>query len=186
MCVSFSVPYTLVGGVNFYQRREIKDILSYMNLLVNPNDTNSLFRVLNVPKRGIGESTISKILSFASQNNTTPFEAIFNFEKIDLSNSIKNKIKSFVELIVDLKNENNIDEIIEKLLNKCYEKFLIDEYGEEEAKERVDNILELKNKAIAFKNTYPQVIDNDILKDLATNMSSKIILEDFLCLMLMI
>lgn len=180
MCVSFSIPYTLVGGVEFYERREIKDILAYMNLLVNPSDTNSLFRVINVPKRGIGETTISKILQFASDNSMMPFEAIFNFEKMSLSDNIKSKLKVFVDLIIELKNENEIDGIIDKLLKNCYEDFLIDEYGVEDAKERLDNISELKNKAITFKNTYPEIAENDILRDYATNMSAKAILEDFL------
>ena len=180
MCVSFSIPYTLVGGVNFYERREIKDILAYMHILVNPSDTNSLFRIINVPKRGIGESTIAKILEFAGNNNLIPLEAVFNVDKIDLSNKIKEKIKRFVELITILREENEIDGIIDKLLKNCYEEFLFDEYGEEEGKERLDNIYELRNKAITFKETYPENASNDILKDLASNMSAHVILEDFL------
>ena len=180
MCVSLSIPYTLVGGVNFYERREIKDIIAYMHLLVNPSDTNSLFRVINVPKRGIGDTTISKILEFAGQNNMTPFEAVFNFEKMDLGTKVKEKIKSFVDLIVALKNENEIDGIIDRLMKSCYEEFLIDEYGDEDGKDRIENINELKNKAITFKKTYPMTAENDILKDFATNMSAHVILEDFL------
>lgn len=180
MCVSFSIPYTLVGGVNFYERREIKDILAYMHILVNPSDTNSLFRVINVPKRGIGDTTISKIFDFAGQNNITPFEAIFNFDKLDVSPKIKEKIKSFVELIILLKNENEIDGIIDKLLSNCYEEFLIDEYGDEDGKDRLENIYELRNKAITFKKTYSKTADNDILKDFAENMSAQSILADFL------
>ena len=180
MCVSLSIPYTLVGGINFYERKEIKDVLAYMHLLVNPSDTNSLFRVINVPKRGIGETTVAKILDYAGNNNLTPFEAVFNFEKIDLSSKIKDKIKSFVELVLELKSENEIDGIIDKLLKNCYEEYLMDEYGDEEGKDRLDNITELKNKAITFRNTYPENADNDILKDLAKNMSAHVILEDFL------
>ena len=180
MCVSLSVPYTLVGGVNFYERREIKDVLAYMYLLVNPSDTNSLFRVINAPKRGIGEATLDKIVSFASDKGITVFEAVFNFEKLDLSAKIKSKLQSFVELIIELKNENEIDGIIDRLLKNCYEEFLRDEYGEEEAKDRLDNIYELKSKAITFKNVYPDSIDNEMMKDLATNLSAKVLLEDFL------
>ena len=180
MCVSMSVPYTLVGGVNFYERKEIKDVLAYMHILVNPNDTNSLFRILNVPKRGIGDSTIGKILEYAGLNNLTPFEAIFNFDKIDLSSKVKSNIEGFVNLIKLLKSENEIDIIIDKLLSSCYEEYLLDEYGQEEGKDRIENVYELKNKAIVFKSTYLQNIDNTIIKDLATNMSASIILTDFL------
>ena len=180
MCVSLSVPYVIIGGVNFYERREVKDVLAYMNILVNPTDTNSLFRVINVPKRGIGEVTIEKILEYAGKNNITPFEAIFNVDKIDLSANVKKKLTAFVELIIELKNENEIDLIIEKLMKNCYEDFLLSEYGEEEAKDRIDNINELKNKAITFKNVYPTFSENDIVRDLAVNMSAKVILEDFL------
>ena len=180
MCVSFSVPYTLVGGVNFYERREIKDVLAYMHILVNPSDTNSLFRVINVPKRGIGDTTLAKILSFAGENNMIPLEAVFNYDKMDVTPKIKEKIKNFVDLIIQLREENEIDGIIDKLLKNCYEEYLIDEFGEEEGKERLENIYELRNKAITFKETYPLNADNDILKDLATNMSAHVILEDFL------
>ena len=180
MCVSFSVPYTLVGGVNFYERREIKDVLAYMHILVNPSDTNSLFRIINVPKRGIGESSLAKILDFAGNNNLMPLEAVFNYDKIDLTKKVKESLKDFVELIVELKSENEIDGIIDKLLKRCYEEFLFDEYGDEEGKERLENIYELRNKAITFKETYPENAENDILKDLASNMSAHVILEDFL------
>ena len=180
MCVSLSIPYTLVGGVNFYERREIKDVLAYMYLLVNPSDTNSLFRVINVPKRGIGSVTLDKIVSYANDNGISVFEAVFNFEKLDLSANVKSKLKTFVELIIELKNENEIDGIIDKLLKNCYEEFLRDEYGEEDAKERLDNIYELKSKAITFKNVYPDSVDNEMMKDLATNLSAKVLLEDFL------
>ena len=180
MCVAMSVPYTLVGSVSFYERREIKDILAYMYLLVNPSDTNSLSRVINVPKRGIGDATISKIFEYATLNGITPFEAVFNFEKLDLSSGIKNKIKSFVELMVELKNENEIDLIIDKLLKMGYEDYLYSEFDNEEANERLENIYELKNKAITFKNVYPNSVDNEMLRDLATNLSAKLILEDFL------
>ena len=180
MCVSFSVPYSLVGGINFYERREIKDILAYMHILVNPSDTNSLFRVINVPKRGIGDTTIAKILEYAGNNNMTPLEATFNYNNIEVTTKTKEKIKSFVDLIVLLKQENEIDVIIDKILKNCYEDFLYEEYGDEEGKERLENIYELKNKAITFKNTYPENADNDILRDLAANMSAQVILEDFL------
>ena len=176
MCVAMSVPYVLVGSVSFYERREIKDILSYMNLLINPSDTNSLSRVINVPKRGIGDATISKIIEYAAKNSITPFEAVFNFEKLDLSTGIKNKIKSFVELMIELKNENEIDAIIDKLLKMGYEDYLYSEFDNE----RLENIYELKNKAITFKNVYPNSVDNEVLRDLASNLSAKIILEDFL------
>ena len=180
MCVSFSVPYTLVGGVNFYERREIKDVLAYMHILVNPSDTNSLFRIINVPKRGIGETTLQKILSYAGENNLIPLEAIYNYDKIDVTTKVKDKLKSFVELITLLRTENEIDSIIDKLLKNCYEEYLIDEFGTEEGKERIENIYELRNKAITFKETYPLNAENDILKDLASNMSAHTILEDFL------
>lgn len=180
MCVSMSIPYTLVGGVNFYERREIKDVLAYMHILVNPNDTNNLFRIINVPKRGIGETTLNSIVNFALEKNLPPFEALFHVDEMDVTTKTKDKIKIFLELIIKLREENDIDGIIDKLLKDCYKDFLIEEYGNEEAKERIDNIIELKNKAITFKNTYPMTVENDALKDLATNMSAHTILEDFL------
>lgn len=180
MCVSFSVPYTLVGGVNFYERKEIKDVLAYMHVLVNPNDTNSLFRIINIPKRGIGDTTLSKIVSYANENNLSIYDAICNIDSVDLGNKIKERIKDFVNLITMLKNENQIDDIINKLLSNCYEEYLIDEYGNEEGKERIENVNELRNKAVTFRNTYHQIVDNRIFQDLSANMSAQVILEDFL------
>ncbi|MCQ2609667.1 MAG: ATP-binding domain-containing protein, partial [Lachnospiraceae bacterium] len=82
--------------------------------------------------------------------------------------------------LTELKKENDIEGIIDRLPKDCYEDFLIEEYGVEEAKERLDNIQELRNKAVSFKNTYTTFIENDILKDYAKNMSAHTILSDFL------
>ena len=180
MCVSFSVPYTLVGGVQFYERREIKDVLSYMYLLVNPYDANSLFRVINVPKRGIGDVTLDKILKYSTDNNISPLDAVRDYENIGLSTKAKASVKDFVYLMDALASENEIDGIIDRLLKNSYEDFLRDEYGDEDANDRLDNIYELKNKALTFKNVYPDFIENDIARDMAKNISAKTILEDFL------
>lgn len=180
MCVSFSVPYTLVGGVQFYERREIKDVLSYMYLLVNPYDANSLFRVINVPKRGIGDVTLDKILKYSTDNNISPLDAVRDYENIGLSTKAKASVKDFVDLMDALASENEIDGIIDRLLKNSYEDFLRDEYGDEDANDRLDNIYELKNKALTFKNVYPDFIENDIARDMAKNISAKTILEDFL------
>lgn len=180
MCVNLGVPYQLVGGVNFYQRKEIKDVLAYLHLLVNPSDTNSLFRIINVPKRGIGGVTLDKVLKYAGDNNLLPLNAIFDYDKIDLTARAKNSLKSFVDFILMLKSESSIDNIIDKIVKLGYEDYLKDEYGNEEAMERMQNIIELKDKATSFIKTYPEFIENDILKDLAKNVSSETILNDFL------
>lgn len=103
-CVAKNLPYQIVGAVNFYQRREIKDILAYMKLVMNGNDEISLLRVINVPKRGIGASSIEKLRSFARANEAPehPFsmlDACFDAKKAGISGKAEKGIKSFTGLI---------------------------------------------------------------------------------------
>ena len=100
-----SLNYKVVGNVRFYDRKEIKDILSYLNYLINPDDTVSFERVLNVPKRGIGESTLQKLRDYANDNNLSISKSIENLDQIsNLSERVKKQITNFTDIINELKS----------------------------------------------------------------------------------
>lgn len=167
MCMSLNIPYKLIGGISFYQRREIKDILAYLHILINERDSESLQRIINVPKRGIGDTSLEKIVAFASEKDISVLEALKKIDDIAITKKAKDGVKSFIELYDKLKNEPEIDLIIGMILDNGYEDYLIDEYGRDEARERKENIEELMNKAVAFKKAYPDLVLNDFLYEIA-------------------
>jgi DNA helicase-2/ATP-dependent DNA helicase PcrA len=178
-----SVNYKIVGNVRFYDRKEIKDVLSYLNYLVNPDDTVSFERVLNVPKRGIGESTLQKLRDFSSSKELSVSNALDNLENLEfLSARILNKLKEFKNLIIDLKGhaiKGPSEAIIKTLDLTGYKNQLIKD-GTLESQMRIENLDELINSAFEFENLYeedvddPYVVLRDYLESLAlfTNTDS--------------
>ncbi len=100
--LNYSIPYKVFGGNKFFDRLEIKNLLSYLKMLTNPYDSTSFARIINYPKRGIGEATIDKILKLTEFHNTTPFGLILNSEEYLLDTATENKIKPFKDIIVKL------------------------------------------------------------------------------------
>lgn len=94
-----SIPYEIIGGVNFYQRREIKDALAYLRLVVNPKDSESLRRIINYPTRGIGDKTVAAIAGFAQEQDISLWEAVTRVDETDLAARAKSAVNSFKELI---------------------------------------------------------------------------------------
>ena len=146
--ISYNIPYVIYGAIKFFSRKEIKDVLSYLRLGVNLDDDISLLRIINSPKRGIGDTTIKKLQAFADTENIS----IFNFLNIhyeNLTSLFKNKgLKNFVDQILELHQKlidrpSLADEILyDYLRNKGY----IDELISQEEDERIDNIKELINQ----------------------------------------
>ncbi|HNY12764.1 MAG TPA: 3'-5' exonuclease, partial [Candidatus Wallbacteria bacterium] len=116
------IPYKMVGSVKFYQRKEIKDILSYLRLVLNTKDNVSLKRILNVPRRGIGEKSINSLISFAEQMKISIFEALSRVTEIeDLPLKAKNTTLNFVDLINELREDAkkcNVTELTRNILEK--------------------------------------------------------------------
>jgi len=178
-----SINYKVVGNVRFYDRKEIKDILSYLNFLVNPDDSVSFERVLNVPKRGIGESTLQKLRDFSNNKNSSVSNSLDNLEELDfLSARVLNKLKEFKDLIIDLKShaiKGPSEAIIKTLDLTGYKNQLIKD-GTLESQMRIENLDELINSAFEFENLYeedvedPYVVLRDYLESLAlfTNTDS--------------
>jgi len=116
------IPYKIFGGLSFYQRKEIKDIIAYCRFLVNKKDTEALLRIINYPKRAIGDTTVNKIIAFSNSKNISIWKIIFNIEKINFLNSrAKNSIKIFyklIELLTIESKKKDAYEIIKLIVSK--------------------------------------------------------------------
>lgn len=103
--LSGAVPYKIIGGLKFYERKEIKDIIAYLRAITNPNDSVSLKRVINVPPRGIGLTSFSKIYAYAERNDISLYEALRQISDIDVQDKVKSKIKDFIKILAELSIE---------------------------------------------------------------------------------
>lgn len=147
------IDYQLVGGLSFYQRKEIKDVLAYLTLLVNPEDEQALLRIINEPSRGIGNKTLNDLLKKARSTGQSVWNILHNVETADLYKPAKARIKDFVQMIKNLKDMlesgSPILDVTKKMLEKSgYLKALVEE-NSAKALTRRDNVLELQN-AIAY------------------------------------
>ena len=104
-CLLYNIPYRLVGGVNFYQRREIKDILSYLKTIANGRDDLAVMRIINVPKRGIGAASVNRAEIFASANGYSMYSALARVKAIPGMGRAAGKIQEFVDLIEDFREK---------------------------------------------------------------------------------
>jgi len=148
-----NIAYQLVGGLSFYQRKEIKDVLAYLTLLVNPEDEQALLRIINEPSRGIGNKTLNELLKKARNSGQSVWKILHNVESADLYKPAKARIADFVKMIENLKELLDtgapIKEVTKKMLEKSgYLKALVED-GSAQALTRRDNVLELQN-AIAY------------------------------------
>ena len=104
--VKRGIPYRLFGGVRFYERKEIRDILSYLKVLANPADTIALRRIINVPKRGIGETSLDKLAAFADENGLSLYGALSRLDEITTLKTRVAKFKDFYGLFEQLRADN--------------------------------------------------------------------------------
>ena len=162
--VMHSIPYNVVGGTNFYDRMEIRDIISYLKTIDNARDDLAVQRIINVPRRGIGRTTIDRISVYAITHDMAFFDALEQADQIPEIARAKGKITPFVELIHDLRSfaqtntlENTIREIVDRTQ---YEEYLRD-VDEVSADDRMDNINELISKAVTFEENAQAEEDRD-------------------------
>ena len=151
--VAAGIPYRLVGGVNFYQRREIKDILAYLKTVANAADDLAVQRILNVPKRGIGAATVTAVSAFAAERDLRFFEALREAPAAGVAGRAGEKIQRFVNLIGEFRKAAescSIAELIRLVLDKSGYLEALKEEGEVEAQSRLENIDELISKAVDF------------------------------------
>lgn len=145
-CMRSGVPYRIVGGVKFYMRREVKDVLAYLYVLLNPADTVSLLRILNVPTRKIGDTTLGRIQAFASVNQITLWDALQRSREIaDLNEGVKARIENFVNIVDNLRKRTGtmvVSELALMMLNAVkMEEWVRDDT--EEGEDRWQNVQEL-------------------------------------------
>lgn len=151
-----NIPYRIYGGLSFYQRKEIKDVVAYLRLAINPNDDEALKRVINTPARGIGETTVKKIASAALVNHLSMADVLYNLDKYgtDLNRGTKTKLASFASLIDSfgalVKNGLNADEMTQTVITNTgiMSMYLSDTTPESISKQ--ENINELLNAARSF------------------------------------
>ncbi|MCU5746200.1 DNA helicase PcrA [Staphylococcus sp. SQ8-PEA] len=138
-----NIPYVMVGGQKFYDRKEIKDLLSYLRIIANSNDDISLQRIINVPKRGIGPSSVDKIQQYAQQNDLSMFDALAEVDFIGLSKKVTQECIKFYDLINNLIKEQEfleISEIVEEVLTKSGYRAMLEKSQTIESRSRLENI----------------------------------------------
>lgn len=151
------IPYVIIGGFKFYERQEIKDIVAYLKVLVNPSDAINLERIINVPRRGIGEATVQKIREYSAKQGCSLYEGFKNFSGLGLGTKAARGVESFLLLYDKFKSEMNIipvTELTEKIiLESGYLKELEDEHSSE-ARSRIENLGEFLTRTQEYdKNT---------------------------------
>lgn len=168
--VHYNIPYKIVGGVSFYQRKEIKDVLAYLKIIANSLDGLSVKRIINVPRRGIGDTTIDKIDEYANQEDISFFEAIENVTEIPGISRAQKRIISFVQMIYGFRKQLNEGSLVQMLNSVLIETEYINELrleGTEEAKDRINNIDELVSKLADYEKNSDEPTLNGFLEEVS-------------------
>ena len=166
-----NISYKLVGGLRFYDRREIKDIIAYLKLIQNPVDDVSLKRIINVPKRGIGNVTMERIEEYANKTGESLYSAILSVDEIPkLSKRATDNLKKFADMINNFfaaKEVMDLKEFIEKIIYDTGYIKELEEEGSIESRTRLDNIREFISVAVDFEVTNPDGTLEDFLADIS-------------------
>lgn len=154
MLIKSGISYNMVGGLKFYERKEIKDIIAYLRVIFNPADSLSLLRIINVPKRGIGDASLAKIQAYAAGNNVSLFEAVSNAAAIDgLSSRFVSKLDDLAGIIfelMNLANEAPVEDLIDRVLRDTGYLEELENERTPQAQSRIDNLHELISVAQEF------------------------------------
>ncbi|MDR4945263.1 DNA helicase PcrA [Neobacillus cucumis] len=165
-----NIEYSIVGGIKFYDRKEIKDMLAYLRLIANPDDDISLQRVINVPKRGIGSSSLDKIANFAAQHDISLYQALESVELLGLSPKITKAAGQFRDLIRNYTNMQeflSVTELVEEILDKSGYREMLKAEKSLEAQSRLENLEELLSVTKNFENSSEDKTLVAFLTDLA-------------------
>lgn len=148
-----SIPYKIIGGLKFYERKEIKDIISYLRLIQNPLDNISLKRIINEPKRGIGKTSLDNIEEIAQNNNTSMYEVIKNADQYGLNRVFLNS-REFINVIEELRTKKDnikISELIKETLKKSGYMKALENENTIESENRIDNLNEFLTVSMEFE-----------------------------------
>ena len=163
------IPYHVVGGVNFYARQEIRDILAYLKTIDNGRDEVALRRIINVPKRSIGAASLEKVADYAQMKDITLFDALCEADQIKGLGRAETKIRGFVNLIEVLRSglsSYTLPDLIKSLLERIdYAEYLRDQ-DEESAEDRLGNVDELITKAAAYEETHDEPSLSEFLEEI--------------------
>ncbi|MCB6769575.1 DNA helicase PcrA [Veillonella atypica] len=166
-----ALPYTMVGGTKFYDRKEIKDVLAYLRVLYNPFDDLSLLRIINVPKRSIGATTVSKLQDYARENGTSLFMTLTQLHLVDtIKGKTKEKLEEFGILIFTLvaeMDDKSVLDILEAILDRTGYLVQLEESTDPQDQARAENIGELLSVAKDFQDTNPTGTVEDFLEQVA-------------------
>ena len=157
-----NIPYKIYGGMQFFQRKEIKDILAYLNLLNNRNDNHNFYRIINVPKRSIGEKTLEKIAEIANERNIPMLDALQFVDETNIRGAVKNTLKDFYNMIQGIYlslDELSVKEVFDEVITKT--KYF--DSIEDNKEDRVKNIEELLNSIIELEKRNPHISLADYL-----------------------
>ena len=164
------IPYRVVGGINFYARQEIKDILAYLKTIDNGRDEVALRRIINVPKRSIGDATMEKVADYAKMRGITLYDAMCEADLIMSLGKAASKIKGFVNMIQVFRSglsSYGIADLIKAVVERTeYEEYL-NHMDDETAEDRLANIDELITKAVAYEETHDDVNLSEFLEEIA-------------------
>ena len=166
-----ALPYMMVGGTKFYDRKEIKDVLAYLRVLYNPFDDLSLLRIINVPKRSIGATTVAKLQDYAREKGTSLFMTLTQLHLIDsIKGKTKEKLEEFGILIFTLVSEmedKTVLDILESILDRTGYLAQLEESTDPQDQARAENIGELLSVAKDFQDTNPSGTVEDFLEQVA-------------------
>ena len=162
--INYRIPYKIVGGVRFYERREIKDLIAYLRVLLNPYDGVSMRRIINVPTRAIGTTTVEKVNSFASRSEIAFWDACRRVHEIELPARAKNSVQGFVKIVEYLTTKRDTQTVSVLLQNVLDTTGYIEDLKRDktpEAESRVENVGELLSVAKEFEDRASQAEGED-------------------------
>ena len=165
-----NIPYKIVGGVNFYARKEIKDLLSYLKTIDNAKDDLAVRRILNVPKRGIGATTVSRIQEYADEENISFYEALEKARQIPGVARGAAKIEGFVSLIRVLRTQEeffSVTDLLKEVIERTGYVKELEAEDTDEARGRIENIDELFNKTVAYEEDAQEPSLSGFLEEIA-------------------
>ena len=163
-----NIPYQIVGGVGFYDRMEIKDLLAYLRVMCNPSDSMSLRRIINVPSRGIGSTTLQRLIDFSINENITLFDAIQRVDEISTINrGLQAKVRRFVKIFDDFDATTMPADALDYVLKVTGYLKNLEAENSIEAQNRVENIEELINAVIEYEHNEVEPSLSDYLENVA-------------------
>ena len=165
------IPYKIIGGVEFYKRKEVKDIVAYLRVLSNHNDEESLLRIMNFPQRGIGSTTIKRMIAFARKHDISLYDTMARiFEVIDIKERIQKNVKAFrllLEKYTDLKDKFSLGELSRAMVDELGVLKIFKEEGTPESRARLENISELLNSLSEFSSSNKDAKLEEYLEDVS-------------------